>query len=257
MKVISLREAIKPHAPKILLYGESGVGKTTLAASLPGRVLIVSAEAGLLSLSFAASEDRFGVVEVEDVNTLRAVYRALKQPGHGWDWVVLDSLSEIAEVLLAAAKKTAADPRQAYGAIIDEVTSLVRSFRDLDGIGALIVAKAGKTKDEVSGRVMVGPSMPGAKLGDALPYLFDEVFRLVVVDEVDPESKTRTPVRWLQTQADARSVCKDRSGALEALEPADLGAIVDKIMAHADGGKVSTSQETGSADTETDEETAQ
>ncbi len=36
---------------KLLIYGESGTGKTTLAGTIDAKVLIVSAESGLLSLS--------------------------------------------------------------------------------------------------------------------------------------------------------------------------------------------------------------
>ena len=231
MKIKKLREAIRPDAPKILIYGESGVGKTTLVGSLPGRVLILSAEAGLLSLAYAAADDRFDVVEVASINDVREAYKILRAPGHGgYSWVVLDSISEISEVVLAAAKKAAPDPRQAYGAILDEIPALVRSFRDLPGIGVLVVAKAAKVKDEISGRILVGPSAPGSKLGDMLPYLFDEVFRLVVVDEVEDGQKV--PVRRLQTSGDAKAVAKDRSGALDALEVADLGAVVEKITQH-------------------------
>lgn len=236
MQIKKLSQAIRPESPKIVVYGESGMGKTTLIASLPGRVLIVSAEAGLLSLSFAASDPRFDVVEINTVEDLIGVHKHLSSSSHGYDWVAVDSASEIAEVILAAEKKKApdprrADPRQAYGAVIERMTAVFRAFRDLQTVGVYFSAKLAKNKDDATGRVTYGISMPGAKLGDAVPYLFDEVFRLVSVDEVDANG-AKTPVRCLQTSGDARSVAKDRSGALDPLEPADLGAILAKMSAH-------------------------
>ena len=75
--------------------------------------------------------------------------------------------------------------------------------------------------------------MPGAKLGEALPYLFDEVFRLVVIDE-DDGAGGKVASRYLLTATDGKSVAKDRSGKLEAYEPADLGAVVGKIAGGAE-----------------------
>lgn len=231
MKIKKLSQVLARHAPKIVVYGSSGSGKTTLIGSLPGRVLILSAEAGLLSLRLFADEDRFDVVEVKTIDDVREVFTLVSQPRtqHGYDWLALDSASEIAEVVLAAAKAKTKDPRQAYGEVIDRMTSLLRAFRDLPDIGVYVSAKESVAKDEATGRVSYGLSMPGAKLGEALPYLFDEVLRLVVVDRKEDDGSTVSE-RYLQTARDARSTAKDRSGALDApFEVADLGVVVEKI----------------------------
>lgn len=227
MKIVKLSAAIRPHAPKIVVYGKSGIGKTTLIGSLPGKVLILSAEAGLLALGFAAASGRFEVVEIATVDDLVDAHRFLAKGEHGYDWVALDSASEIAEVILTNAKKRLLDPRQAYGEVIDRMTAAMRAFRDLP-IGVVFLAKEAGTKDEATGRVSYGISMPGAKLGDAIPYLFDEVFRMISMSE-DVDGK-RVDVRYLQTCADARTSAKDRSGALAPLEVADLGHVAAKIV---------------------------
>lgn len=224
MKLKKLSETISTRGLKFLVYGAAGAGKTRLAATLPGNVLIVSAEAGLLSLQGHIEDERVSVAEVTTVEELRDIYRTLVTTAHGFDWVVLDSVSEIAEVLLASEKKNTKDPRQAYGELIEQMGAMLRVFRDLD-VGVYFSAKAARVKEEETGRVSHEIAMPGSKLGQQMPYLFDEVFRLVVVN--DPE--TKEPVRWLQTAADSKSEAKDRSGKLAPYEPADLGAIVAKI----------------------------
>lgn len=226
----SLRDVVDSRAPKILVYGGAGVGKTTLIASLRGKVLILSAEAGLLSL--AGAELDADVVEVTSIEALRAVYTELRAGDHGYDWVVLDSVSEIAEVVLSSEKAKTKDPRQAYGALSDEMVKIMRAFRDLQ-CGVYFSAKLASTKDETTGKVSHSIGMPGAKLGEALPYLFDEVFRLVVVDE-DDGNGGKIASRYLLTATDGKSVAKDRSGKLEAYEPADLGAVVAKIIGGAE-----------------------
>ena len=66
--------------------------------------------------------------------------------------------------------------------------------------------------------------MPGQKLGQALPYFFDEV--LVLRAEKDADGNL---ARFFQTAGDYNFTAKDRSGALD-LEPADLSAIRAKIV---------------------------
>lgn len=223
----SLRDVVDSRAPKILVYGGAGVGKTTLIASLRGKVLILSAEAGLLSL--AGADIDADVVEVTSIEALRAVYSELRSGDHGYDWIVLDSVSEIAEVVLSAEKSKSKDPRAAYGALSEEMVKIMRAFRDL-ACGVYFSAKLASTKDEATGKVSHSIGMPGAKLGEALPYLFDEVFRLVVIDE-DDGAGGKVASRYLLTATDGKSVAKDRSGKLDAYEPADLGAVVGKITA--------------------------
>jgi phage nucleotide-binding protein len=221
----SLKDAIDSRSPKILVYGGSGVGKTTLIASLPGKILILSAESGLLPL--ASADIDCDVVEVKTMDDLRAAYAELRAGTHGYDWVVLDSVSEIAEVVLSAEKAKTKDPRQAYGALHDEMVKIMRSFRDLT-TGVYFSAKLNAVKDEATGRVSYGIGMPGAKLGEAIPYLFDEVFRMIVIDE-DDGNGGKVANRYLMTATDGKSVAKDRSGRLDVWEPADLGVIVGKI----------------------------
>jgi hypothetical protein len=67
--------------------------------------------------------------------------------------------------------------------------------------------------------------MPGAKLGNKLPYFFDEVFRLAVGQTPQGEK-----YRFLQTQPDLQYEAKDRSGALAPVETPVLSAVFAKIL---------------------------
>lgn len=222
---------------KVLIYGDSGMGKTMIAATAPSPVLI-SAESGLLSLKSANVARVFGanqteitynmpVILVRNVDDLVEAHRwcATSAEARSFQTVGLDSISEIAEVVLNNAKRQVKDPRQAYGELIEKMESLVRSFRDLPGKHVYMAAKMEPMKDELTGVVRFGPSMPGAKLGPKFPYFFDEVFRLAV--NKDPQGNS---YRYLQTQPDLQFVAKDRSGALASIERPHLSYCFSKIL---------------------------
>lgn len=222
---------------KCLAYGDAGAGKTVLTATLPAPVLI-SAESGLLSLQRKNLERLFGVgnpqvtynmptILIQNVDDLTNAYEwcARSAEARQFASVALDSLSEIGEVVLNNAKKQVKDPRQAYGELIEKTETLIRSFRDLPGKNVLMLSKMEPMKDELSGIVRYGPSMPGSKLGPKIPYFFDEVFRLGI--NKDAQGKL---YRFLQTQPDLQFVAKDRSGALAPLEPPFMSAIFSKIL---------------------------
>jgi phage nucleotide-binding protein len=205
---------------KLLVYGQAGAGKTSLIKSLPSPI-VLSAEGGLLSIQDAD----LPYIEINDMDTLREAWSWLSQSDEakGYQSVALDSISEIAEVVLNAEKKATKDPRQAYGAMQEQMTDIIRAFRDLPGRHVYMSAKLEKTQDEM-GRVLYAPSMPGNKTGQALPYFFDEVLALRV--EKDGEGNTQ---RALMCDSDGLWLAKDRSGKLEAWEAPDLGAIISKI----------------------------
>jgi hypothetical protein len=222
---------------KCCVYGGSGMGKTVLMATAP-IPLLISAESGALSLRQANLERLYGVgnphicynmpiIEVKTVEDLTDAYNWCSQSAEAQQFqtVGMDSISEIAEVVLNNAKRQVKDPRQAYGELIEKMETLIRSFRDLPNKNVVITAKMEPSKDELTGVVKYGPAMPGAKLGNKLPYFFDEVFRLGVGQTPQGEK-----YRFLQTQPDLQFEAKDRSGALAPVEAPILSAVFAKIL---------------------------
>lgn len=213
-------KSIHANGVKLLVYGQAGAGKTSLIPTLPNPV-VLSAEGGLLSIADADVQ----FIEIGTMGELQDAYKWLTESkeSEGFQSVALDSISEIAEVCLNFEKKATKDPRQAYGAMQEQMADIIRAFRDLPGRHVYMSAKLEKSADE-SGRVMYAPSMPGNKTGQALPYFFDEVLALRV--EKDSEGVIQ---RALMCESDGLWQAKDRSGKLEAWEAPDLGAIISKI----------------------------
>lgn len=221
IKLMSAKEVAVRQGLKILVHGLAGSGKTRLCTTTGEETLIISAEAGLLSIR----ESDVQVAEVSSMADIEELYAMLVNEPHPFKWVCLDSISEIAEVVLAYEKAASKDPRQAYGALADRMAGLIRAFRDLSGINVVMTAKQERVKDDNAGLLLFVPSMPGQKLGQQISYWFDEVFALRVEKTAEGEVS-----RWLQTSRDLQYEAKDRSGSLDLFEAPDLAAIKSKIL---------------------------
>lgn len=219
MKITNTKEQAQTHGVKILVHGPAGAGKTRLCATTGelDKTIILSAEAGLLSL-------REHSIDVLTINSLADMREALVyvKTTDQYTWVCIDSLSEVAEVVLAQQMEEQKDGRAAYGEMHTVMTKLIRAFRDLPGRNVVMTCKTEKT--QVDGRMQWSPMLPGRQLSQGIPYLFDEVFAMRVHQGDDGEL-----TRYLQTQDDGYHVAKDRSGALELHEVANLEDVVKRI----------------------------
>lgn len=224
IRLTTTAQAAIDNGIKMLVHGPSGAGKTRLCATTGEPTVIISAESGLLSLR----EFNIPVIEVKTLADVHEAYRFITESAdaRAFRWVCLDSISEIAEVCLTAEKAKTKDPRQAYGALFDEMGGLIRAFRDLPGKNVYFSAKQERKEDQATGAQIYFPSLPGAKLGQGIAYFFDECFALRV--DRDGEGNVQ---RWLQTGRDFQYEAKDRSGALQMYEPCDLSVIAQKIAA--------------------------
>lgn len=209
---------------KVLVHGQSGAGKTYLASTTTDldETLIISAEQGLLSLH----QFDIDAVEVTSIGEFREA-RNFAQSQNRYSWIILDSISEIAEVILGEEKEQRRDPRQAYGEMADQVTAILRDFRHLP---CNVVMAAKQTLEEVNGAKLKRPLLPGNQLTENVAYMFDEVFALELDRTRDGENR-----RYLQTQRTRNIIAKDRSGALDPQEPADLSVIYEKITGEVGG----------------------
>jgi len=211
---------LSSNGVKLLVYGAAGAGKTSLIRTLPNPI-VFSAEGGLLSIQDAD----LPYIEVNSMDALKEAYEWVSSSAEAavFQSVALDSISEVAEVVLAYELKRNKDGRAAYGELSAVMQELIRRFRDLPGKHVYMSAKLEKSQDEM-GKMLYNPGMPGKSLTQGLPYFFDEVLALRV--EKDAEGVTQ---RALMCDSDGVWLAKDRSGKLESWEAPDLGAIIEKM----------------------------
>ena len=221
-RIVSPADAVQDQGAKILVYGMAGAGKTYLARTAPGKVLVISAEAGLLSIRDAQNVE---AIEVKSAAEVVEVYEALRSGKLQYDTVCLDSISEISELLLQAEKAKHKDARKAYGEVQESVTNVMRAFRDLQ-MHVMFICKEDKVNND--GTFEQAPKMVGTKLGQSITYFFDEVLALRVIEDTDAEGNP-VQARWLQTRIGQGYVAKDRSGKLEAFEEPNLTKLIEKL----------------------------
>jgi len=222
LNYISTNQFQQVHGVKAAVYGASGTGKTTLASTLPGPI-IISIESGLLSLR----KHNIPVLLATTLQDFKDAYAWLTQSQDAAQFqsVMIDSVSELAEKVLEQKLLSNKDGRKAYGEMQQELVPWIKGFRDLPNKNVLMTFKEEYIKDEFTGMMKWAPSMPGKQLIKDVPYWFDELFRAHVM--IDPNTGERK--HYLQCQKIDANEAKDRSGVLDVWETPDMSAIFSKI----------------------------
>ena len=205
-----------------MIYGQSGIGKTSILGTLPlNETLIISAESGLLCLQ----DKSIDVLEAKSYEAVRGAFSYLvtgKDEGK-YKFVCIDSLTEISDLLVKNLKakdeyKNPSNALKLWGEFSETMIGLIKAFRDLDR-HIVFTALADDVND--GGIITKKPMIAGNKAQQLMPSFFDEVFYLTI----DQENE-----RVIHSQPTHSFIAKDRSGKLSSTEPANLTLIINKIQ---------------------------
>lgn len=206
-----------------LIVGQSGAGKTTLAGTLKGKTLVISAEAGLLSLQ-GKGVDFIEVEGADDVAKWGHFKKCLNfAVNSDYDNIFIDSLSEVSDYILALSDKEFPESKntmQKWGYYSATMKKFIRFIRDIQK-NVFMTTLQKTDKDEV-GKRYYAPDVSG-KMSEKMPAYFDLVLNMKILNQDDKQ------IRVLQTFSDSGIVCKDRSGKLDRFEKPDLSLILNKI----------------------------
>ena len=168
----------RPRTLNMLLYGAQGVGKTVFAASaqdVPDMkdVLFIDIEGGGLSI-----DDR-PMMGLEPVETIRPasigefqrLVSDLAKGKYEQNTIIIDSVTELQRVWLAdiQRKSNARDPRQDYGALLNDMGTALRTLTGIDK-HVIYTALVRKQTDDTGERIIevrpeLSPSLANALMG--------------------------------------------------------------------------------------------
>ena len=103
------------ESDNIMIYADTGVGKTELVSQLPGRVLVISSENGtsVIKRSMkrrgvpASDAKRFKVWPIRKFMDLEEAYAWLRDNPGNFDWVAIDSATSVQQRAMRAAMEIA------------------------------------------------------------------------------------------------------------------------------------------------------
>lgn len=234
----------QPCARCALVIGPAGIGKTSLLRSIlgqcydpetgwtqcqepAGKVLTLSAESGLLCVRDLIANGMIEGFEISSFADMREAYTALQNPEfrERYSWVFIDSLTEIAARCVESAKQKfpgGGDSFKLWGEYNDSMTALIKSFRDMQEYNVVFTCLETISQDQNNVRYKA-PMISGSALKERLTSFFDEV--LYMERETDDDGTETVVFKTRET-----GVAKDRSGKLNAIEPANLLTIRNKII---------------------------
>lgn len=214
---------------KMLVYGNSGVGKTVFGSTAPD-VLFLDAEAGMLSLK----DKKVDKVKIKTFQDMLESFNFLNsEQNKKYKTVVIDSLTEIQKKLMDSIllktnhdKPTIAD----WGTAIEKMRNMVRHFRDLP-INVIFIALEKTDKDETSGGILKSPGLQGSTLPQEVMGFVDIVGYMVAEERNKKgDSKEKEIIRAIRVQPTASISAKDRSGKLGIWVKPDFKEIYSTIF---------------------------
>lgn len=171
-------------ASAICIYGPSGVGKTTMLGTMPGKGLIIDVpqvEGGTFVVADKA--DRIDIFTCDEWDQINEVYWAVKNKEVNYNWIGVDSITGMQElakrkVIGERDRGLKADPHKItlpeWGQIGQLIGELVFRFRkDFSRLGVWTIWTAQERKhgggDDDPGPVMIGPDLIRSSLAALRP----------------------------------------------------------------------------------------
>ena len=199
---------------KALIYGPSGAGKTTFAATAPNPIF-ASSEKGLMSIRHLSPQ----FAEINSLQDLKDLYNFLKNEKHEFETCVIDSITEINDIIKTEieTKNKRNMQLQDWGILQKEIKDILRKFRDLP-MHIIFLAQETTEKDEEK-IVKYLPSLNG-KSATEIAYYMDTV-GYCFIDKLGN--------RKIGTMPNEKYLTKDRTNVIEGGENQNFSEWVEAM----------------------------
>jgi len=203
------------HKIKALIYGAAGSGKTVFTGTAE-KAIYASAEGGLLSIADKMPQ----YTDIKTLKDLQDLYFYLLSEKHEYETVIIDSITEINEIIKLEIEKRLGRPMQLqdWGELSKKIRDLFRKFRDLP-MNVILIAQESYVTDEDKIRKIV-PSMNG-KAATEIAYFMDIVGYLHVESDGS---------RWIETSSNKKLLTKDRSKMIGNDAPLNFPEWINRIQ---------------------------
>lgn len=211
---------------KMLVYGDPGVGKTTLAATalnVPqmADILILNIEGGIMSVVEASEVGLHQTPMVKDISSmheLEEVFWYLRTAEHPYRTLVIDSYSELTKICLDAivehevetsTKRHSIDEiwLDDYGTMTKRMRRVTKAIRDLP-MHVILTCHAAATQDKDKNEKIV-PSLTNKLRESVVGYMDIVAYMYTQIEETEEADKKL--VRGILTQPYGKWDAKDRS----------------------------------------------
>jgi phage nucleotide-binding protein len=219
---MKLKEALENSGVSAIIYGESGIGKTHFCGTLPGKTLIIAAEAnGIKTLARSENVDNIDVENLpapgntiaETAKRYDQFFENLMTRDLDFDNIVLDSATELANQLMITktdlSKNGGAPAQHTYLEVQWAMRRYLRILRDLavmrnkNVIVTALESELMLSQNADAANSKTHPALTGKKLSPEAEGLFD------IVGHVE---KTPSGVRYIRLEGNETFVAKDRFG---------------------------------------------
>ncbi len=221
------------NAPiKALLYGDSGAGKTTLAVTGPGPVLVLLTERQAIT-SINASNPEADIIYVNTAQDVRNVVGALRNGDKSlakYKTLVVDSLTETQRLIQDdILKKARRDTMQLqdYGKLADATKGLIRTLRDLP-INVICTALMEHDNEEATGKRHYSPIFIGKKTGREIAQWFTIIGYLYRRDV--KEENERVSQRYVMFDGPSTVLCKIANPLEGIIKDPNFTTIIQSIQ---------------------------
>lgn len=209
----------------VLVYGDSGAGKTVFSAGFPGPLFIADFDGKISSAAaFYRGTPQLAQIDYEAYSApgswqpfVKKMNEIAKIPADKFPYktIVIDSITTFAASMMDEVMKqnpgsqrskmmdTQVPNLKDYQIAISHCKDIIRKILAMkDRCNVVMTAHIQKDKDETTGEILFQPLIWGKDLPAWLPMVFEEVYRAYA------EKKDKDTTHWAQTRGEKKYIAR-------------------------------------------------
>ena len=206
-EILNAGEARQETAIKGLIYGQSGAGKSYLAATAPKPLILLTEMNGQMSISH--SNPNADIIHIPNIKMLVDVLQDIEINPKKWKkykTIVIDSITEMQRLIKDSIVGPSGDMQiQHWSKLTKNFRNLIRKIRNLDK-NVICIGLLETEIDESTGQRFVRPAFEGKKTGPEIAQYFNFVGLLFT--QQDNDGDNIITVRNLMLDGPDRIMCK-------------------------------------------------